>query len=69
MPGVTFSPPERAVLAPVQDVSRDPVPGLAPAAPEDAAGTDGPDTSDAAATLEAALDALGQAHHRPFSRG
>ena len=59
-----FRPPQVAAPAPA------PVPPVAPVVepveePAQAAG----DVIDALAALDAALDSLGQAHHRPFSRG
>jgi hypothetical protein len=37
--------------------------------PEEAEAPEAPDGPDTAAVLAAALESLGQAHHRPFSRG
>jgi hypothetical protein len=57
-------PPERrGLLSRIFGRRRDPAPEPEPAAPASAEPTDPGDA------LTAALDSLGQAHHRPYSRG
>jgi hypothetical protein len=68
-------PPPVPVAAPVPEPVAVPVPEpVAAAVPErvavvHAAAAEPVETVDHAAALDAALDSLGQAHHRPFSRG
>ena len=59
------------VLAEPEPVAIEPEPERVAAIPEPEAGEDaaGVDTEQARVILDEALDALGAAHHRPFSRG
>lgn len=69
-PAIVTTPPEPALVteAPEQDEApaRAPIPPAVNEAPADSAGEG--DGERAMAILSAALDSLGQAHHRPFSR-
>jgi hypothetical protein len=61
------SAPEPPPAPPVAPTPLRPLPPVAQPAPEPPVPGDEPEL-DPAAVLTAALDSLGQAHHRPFSR-
>jgi hypothetical protein len=67
----TVEPESPAAAAPAPDLAADPAPPPAAAPPPDLAAPESSPTAvaqEAEAALTAALDSLGQAHHRPYSR-
>jgi hypothetical protein len=67
-PQVEFAPAEPAEPEPVADAQEALAPEIEPAEPVAQAPSPAAELAELESTLTAALDSLGQAHHRPFSR-